>query len=273
FLATSSKVLSAVTIVTVMAYLLEFNKIPELQKVVPASSLVYSMLHNCYKNNNKWPILDIFIDDLDIKKITSVVCHEYSYNEEKGIYFYFLYSTNPANLKQLLQQTGVVEWNARIIKSAGDTLSFEVMKQLCREHGLLNKEPTYFCHQYILTDQDRLKNFITKMVLPEKFKIAPLQMDHAKLLHSKWMYAEPPPLQRFENLIKYQPTLAIYNEKQQPISWGAIKEFGDIGFTQTLPEYQRQSLASIVTANLARQSLQNGVQLCVVISDSNEASK
>ncbi|XP_070537184.1 glycine N-acyltransferase-like [Ptychodera flava] len=237
---------------------------------------LYYLLKNSLKTDNTWPKIDVYADSEDLARLTSVAAswHPCDDGDEKAEVWYFFYSLDSDKLKVILQEPGVINvrkntwFNVTLFKSANDQSIRELLND--KFHMTLHsRDPV---HSYVIDGVSESITNVAERKLPKNLKTAPLELEHAHAMHAAYEYGEPPPLSRFENTIRYQQNLAIFNEKDEPISWAVVKEYGDIGMTYTVPSYRRQGLASFLTAKLVVMALQANEIPFITISRLNEAS-
>ncbi|XP_077867981.1 glycine N-acyltransferase-like [Saccoglossus kowalevskii] len=260
-----------------MATKVQFNEVPKLLEVLekwrPDNYPVYYLVHNCYKNNNKWPCVDIYIDNDNINEMTSIVCYIQDYYEASVANVYFLYSVNNTKLSWLIDQDGVVAWEKGVVYwIAIPESTTEIVENIAKKHRFkFQLEANVY--MYTLKNTDKVRK-VANQSLPKGFTLSALKKDDAHTLQDLpgWRYGCQPPLEQCQNFIQYMPCLGIYNEDQQLISWARIKEYGDIGVTGTKPHYRRQGFASIITAKLSLQILDAGLSPWIITSEDNHIS-
>ncbi|XP_070536691.1 glycine N-acyltransferase-like [Ptychodera flava] len=238
---------------------------------------LYYLLKNSVKTENTWPRVDVYVDSEDLAKVTSVVAIWYANDDRNGgaETYYFLYALDVAKLKAFLRGPCVLDLkkhskvNFVLLKAAHDKSIRELLKkELCTTSQFYDSG-----YSYVLDNiNESIINMATK-TLPRDFKVGPLQRKHAGVLREVYTYGQPPPLSRFENTIKHQQHLAMFNQTGEPISWAVVKEYGEIGMTYTMPRYRRQGFASIVTSKLVQMVLDSNEIPLVAIAPSNEASQ
>nr|XP_006813500.1 PREDICTED: glycine N-acyltransferase-like [Saccoglossus kowalevskii] len=242
-----------------------------LEKWMPDCFLVYKVVHNYWKM--KCPHIAVYVDNQDINQITSIICDVTRENIYGYKHKYYIYSVNVTNMQKLLHQHGVIKsiQDGEIQVEFSISL-YDIIKNFfeCNQH--CTSESEFYC-QYTLNNSDKFEKMIKKK-LPYGMRLAPLDKKHAIYIHDEWQYGTPPPIKTFENLINGNclATLAVFNEEDQPISRAVVGQIGDIGMTYTASKYRRKGLASIVTANLAKKLLKDGILPLVYISDKNQIS-
>ncbi|XP_070537537.1 glycine-N-acyltransferase-like protein 3 [Ptychodera flava] len=257
-----------------MAFKLSLSELPSLietlRKWSPESLQMYSLLRNSYRTNNVWPVLEVYVDSKDMEKLTSVVAVWYLTSQRTQKRYTF-YTRDQNTSKVLIREPGVVEIerdefiSLNCVEPTIDVVA-EYLKVMNFIPGIIGPAYTYILDDLELADE------IASREIPAKLRIAPLEVKHAKFLLNAWQYGTAPAIEFFENEIKYQQTLALFNEKGEPISWVVAKAWGDIGSTYTSPGYRRQGLASILTAKLAKLILQQNDIPFTKINKNNETS-
>ncbi|XP_070537065.1 glycine N-acyltransferase-like [Ptychodera flava] len=243
----------------------------------PDCLTLYYLLKNSVKTDNTWPKIDVYVDSEDLVKLTSVVAIWYANDDRNGDAetYYFLYALDVAKLKALIRRPGVLNLkehckaNFALLKSANDKSIRELLnKELCTTSQFY-----FYGNSYVLDNINESIIHMATKTLPRDFKVGPLQRKHAGVLREVYTYGQPPPLSRFENTIKHQQHLAIFNQTGEPISWAVVKEYGEIGMSYTMPRYRRLGFSSIVTAKLAQMVLDSNEIPFVSIAQSQEASQ
>ncbi|XP_077985084.1 glycine N-acyltransferase-like [Glandiceps talaboti] len=258
-----------------MAFLVSPEEVPllwkSLGKWTPACLPIYYLIKNSFKTENQWPSIKIFIDSSDLETLTSVVCCCENLDPTMFGKCYYLYSRDFDKLKVLLQHPGVIDWTKSNISFSLIPISaVPVLVEVGRQHGFQSSIEEMY-HTYTLANIDTIYK-VSTYEIPSNFSLGPLRSEHSSMLQTTWQYGAPPSMERFQKAIEYMPTLAIYNDKGNPVSWAVIKECGDVGLTYTAVEYQLQGFTSIVTASLVKLLLEQGETSYVVISDSDTAS-
>ncbi|XP_077998215.1 glycine N-acyltransferase-like protein [Glandiceps talaboti] len=264
-----------------MAYQISSHQIPSLLKALtkwlPACLPVYQLIKHNYSNT--WPAVTIYTDNDDVEKITTVLCSCGNYEVSLTDAAYTFYSVDNEALRLLLNAPGTIDWTSDLVDFHIVSMSqLPILKEVMAEHnrilpGYLNT-PEYLsgCYVYTLNDRERATE-IAERPLPEGFTFGKLKHEHGCLLHSRWHYPKnPPSVENYAKTIEYLPNLAIYNEKGEVVSWAVIKAFGDIGHTYTVPEYRKRGFASMITANLAKSRIEDGVMPYVVVRNKYEVS-
>ncbi|XP_070582322.1 glycine N-acyltransferase-like [Ptychodera flava] len=247
---------------------------------LPECLSLYYLLKNSLKTDNTWPKIDVYIDCQDLATLTSIVAIWYAQEEagaagERGELFYLVYTLDSANLKVLLQTPGVVPLrkNSNIVCAMSKHANDKSISELLTNEFYMSLQLNKHAQSYVLDTMNESITNATKRQLPPDFTVAPLRPEHAKELRASYGHGEPPRLSRFENTIKYQQNLAVFNEKGDPVSWAVIKEHGDIGMAHTVPHYRRRGFSTFLAAKLAQLVLQSNDIPFAIISPLNEASK
>ncbi|XP_070547331.1 putative glycine N-acyltransferase-like protein 1B [Ptychodera flava] len=232
----------------------------------------YKLLENCHKTGNVYPHLKIFVDSGDLNQLTSVVAIWYQ-DFHPAERWYYVFTTDTDKLNILIRKPGVfsMERSAKVRVACEKEAATLVMKDLIITEMGWQPQDIYDFHTYTNTNVE-LTNKTADRPIPADFKIAPLETKYAEMVRASWEPGQTQGLERFENSIKYQPNLAIYNKEGVPISWVFVKEHGDIGMTYTTPGYQRRGFASILTAKLSKMLLQEGEIPFIKIETDNEIS-
>ncbi|XP_070531566.1 glycine N-acyltransferase-like [Ptychodera flava] len=260
-----------------MAFKLTTHQIPELMEIlekwIPESLQMYYLVKNSYKRNNEWPHIDVYVDTTDLEQLSSVLavwflnsqCTEKSYN---------FHTTDAQKLKSLMKITDAIDVeNDEISSFHCENMAVDVVANFLKDEKCLKPMAIGPFYTFIL-DNIELVDQTARRVIPKKFSIAPLKVKHASYLYDMWsnMYGKLHAIESFEKAITHQPTLAIYNEKDEPVSWAVVREWGDIGSTYTLPDYRRRGFASILTAKLTQLLLESGEIPHIKIDRRNTAS-
>ncbi|XP_077988650.1 glycine N-acyltransferase-like [Glandiceps talaboti] len=259
-----------------MARLVTSSEIPSLLKTLekwnPECLPIYQLLENSYENNNTWPCISIYVDCKDVDQMTTILCCCGDYHTNPNGNNYFLYSVDDEKMNVFLAENSVIDWSRKYVQFEIMSLAYSNMvEEIALQHSSSLHKPTGVYHYYTCIGDDRVEE-ITNRSLPCGFTLAPLRIEHAPLLISKFSYPGIPPVTQFAKLIECMPTLAVYNEKGTPVSWAVIKEYGEIGMTYTEPGYRRQGFASIVTANLVKIQQERGEIPYTIINEHKEAS-
>ncbi|XP_077998219.1 glycine N-acyltransferase-like [Glandiceps talaboti] len=264
-----------------MAYTISSHQIPSLLKTLtkwlPACLPVYQLLKHNYSNT--WPAVTIYTDSDDVEKITTILCSCGNYEMSLTGSTYTFYSVDNEALRLLLNTPGAIDWTSDFVDFHIANMSQSpIIKEVMSEHNRILPEhlntPSHAngCRIHTLNDRERVIE-IAERPLPEGFIFGKLKRKHGSLLLSKWPYAHPPPaVENYVKAIENLPNLAIYNEKEEVVSWAVVKAFGDIGHTHTLPEYRKRGFASMITANLAKSRIEDGNIPYVVVRNDFEVS-
>ncbi|XP_077990447.1 uncharacterized protein LOC144444783 [Glandiceps talaboti] len=259
-----------------MAYLTSCSEIPSLLKAMekwPSSSLpICRLLKSSYRSNNVWPHISIYTDNKHVGNVTSVVCCLGHFRNQAGK-SYSCHSTNYEKLKSLLVDPDVVDWSSDPVLFVMTALShINIIEESCRLHFKVNKGVQTTRHVYVLGDKCKEATLkISKMQLPSGYSCAPVQEKHAGLMKEHGVEYRRS-VSDISSIIKHSHSLGIY-KNGDIVSWSSVKEFDDIGMTNTLREHQRMGFASILTAKLAVKIMEMGETPYVLISTDNEVSK
>ncbi|XP_070547525.1 glycine N-acyltransferase-like protein Keg1 [Ptychodera flava] len=264
-----------------MAYSVSSSEVQPLWEVLgkwtPASLPVYHLIKNSFKSENQWPSIQIYTDSNNLETLTSVVCCCENLDPAEYGKCYYLFSRDNEKLRTVLRQPGVIDWNSdNILFSLLPISALPVLVDVGREHGLqASVEEMY--HTYTLANYIDTVYKVSSCEIPPDFTMAPLKNEHSSTLQSACQYAassvaDCPSVERFQKLIQYMPTLAIYDDKGSPVSWALIKECGDLSMAYTTVEYQHHGFTSIVSANLLKHMLDKGESAFIVIGDNDTAS-
>lgn len=109
--------------------------------------------------------------------------------------------------------------------------------------------------------------------LPQGFSMGKLWPKHASLVNSCWEFGNTISTEaRIRYQIERLPTVCIYNEKEEPVSWHTVHIDGSGAIGYTLPAYRKMGLYSINMAELTFQRNQMNFPNFSYIREGNVAA-
>lgn len=147
-------------------------------------------------------------------------------------------------LRKFLETCTTISWKQPLNVEFIELTLLPVFKDVAFRHkfeATWENVPHYFAfmNSKIKPTKDHLKS------LPIGFTIGQLKPEHAALVNRYWKYYDP----NGEALIRFQiqhlPSVCIYNEKGEPVSWISTMIDGSLAIGYTIPEYRRMGLYNI----------------------------
>lgn len=182
---------------------------------------------------------------------------------------YYIFTLGKENLKNLLQNTDIVEWENAIFR----VFPWEYRQQLYdaaskHDFSLICTRVDFYL--YKLSAQT-----LKQRSIPEDVTVGSLILDMADMVTKNWSdvcmhQSKTPSYIRY--LIATYPTVCVCNSKGTPVAYELGQEYGGIGILFVEPTYRRQGLGKLVTTILAQKYLDLGYQPFVGIGCDNEAS-
>ncbi|XP_070556775.1 glycine N-acyltransferase-like [Ptychodera flava] len=188
----------------------------------------------------------------------------------------FMYSTNTDHLRYLVTQPGIIDWANRRLEVA--TNCPEIAPTL---HEVIAKNGSAFKFTgigvlMILENQGDLQERYQNPSLPEGMELSAISQEHhIEEVARKWPYADPDCSPEYIRFMKTQilnlPNICV-QKNGELIAWSLQQFQGANGNTFVKPEYRGQGLGSLVTAELAKKVLANGMAACIEHGQQDEVA-
>ncbi|XP_006823522.1 glycine N-phenylacetyltransferase-like [Saccoglossus kowalevskii] len=241
--------------------------IQALQKWMPYCNSLLSMMKNSLLSENVWPHMAIYTDD--IKKCTTVVGAAINYHLSPFDRTYYIHSTNITKLQEVLNTTGVINWNkTRIMIENMPMSGFQIIHDVAKNRGfqLIYNKP---CNLVLLKNKELCAKTAEKS-LPFAMRYGSLQNEHIPLIENRWwMNNETTPPSILSETLKHCKSFAAFDPNGTPVSWGIHKECGALGYGFSEPKYRGSGLHMIIQARFCTELSNAGITPYFYIAKNN----
>ncbi|KAK1170952.1 glycine N-acyltransferase-like protein 3 [Acipenser oxyrinchus oxyrinchus] len=240
-----------------------------LKEFFPQSIKVYGCLFNL--NREKPHNLEVLVDSWPDFKTLICKPHSKSVRDREGVFnIYSVFSKDKDNLRELLEETGVVDWSAFTLFAGIEIGHVDMMKELAVSKNTPSKIGSVM-HVMMLRDVKRLPQ------LPSESDASPrlssLDESHAELVNKTWSFGGTEISYRsVKNYIQNFPNFCILDESGSPVAWILLYQHCALGLLYTLPECRRKGFARVLVTVMSKHLLSQGYPVYCFIEEGNEIS-
>uniref|UniRef100_A0AAG5DGD4 Glycine N-acyltransferase-like protein n=1 Tax=Anopheles atroparvus TaxID=41427 RepID=A0AAG5DGD4_ANOAO len=112
-----------------------------------------------------------------------------------------------------------------------------------------------------------------KSDLPYGYRCCPVRLADTDFVSKQWVHNEPMFANLPGRLIDRNPSLGVYDEKDQLVAWCLIDQTGSLALFQTVVLHQRKGLGRAIIDHFARQLHKEGILPQALIVECNQGSR
>ncbi|XP_072281015.1 glycine N-acyltransferase-like isoform X1 [Pyxicephalus adspersus] len=185
---------------------------------------------------------------------------------------YFLFSRDPQNLRQILEDPKAVNWNQDLQIQGCQPALGGVLQEVSSKHGKQMQTTSNFLYMKDRIAEEELEKI--NNISSKELCYTSLSVHEAPLVNSKWALGMNQQSLRFvEHCIQYLPTICVRKKGlDHPIAWG-LTENCEIRMGYTTPAYRNLGLAQSVLLKLAAANYKTGAPVFVHVAPDNILSQ
>ncbi|XP_070569341.1 uncharacterized protein [Ptychodera flava] len=238
-----------------------------------AIKMTYLMKHVL---EGKWTNYEFVVDSRKELEDISIIGRP-SKEYDLGISNVVIYSSDEDHLRYLLRLPGIIDWANPRLEIVPNCAEIEpILREIIIENGYSFKDST-MADIMVLENVDCLRERSRNIRLPEDMTLSAVRQEqHIEEISRAWPFGDPTCSPEYIRYMKTQilnlPNICV-QKNDELIAWSLQQFHGAIGNTFVKPEYRGQGLGSLVTTELAKKVLANGMAAYIECESGDDVSK